>query len=363
MIKIVVVGPTPPPYGGQAIMIQNLKDAKFDNVKLYLVRASFTKDMNEIGKFSVAKIFTLFSIIVQIYYVRIKNNAKYLYFGPGGPNLVPMYRDVILLCFTRWLFKKVIFHFHAGSTYSLYDKIPNWFKYFFRKAYFNADVGIRITEFNPEDPKCLQAKKEVIIPNGLYDYYKQFDFAKKKKDFVTILFVGNIFKEKGIIELTEACNILAKRNVKFRVEVVGRFQSALLESLIIKKLEEYSIRELFSFPGVIIGREKYKYYYEADIFCLPTYFETFGLVIAEGMQFALPIVSTNVGGVPFLVENNVNGFLVEKKAIEDLADKLELLINNKELREEMGRNSRCIFLENFSITKFHNKIENVFKQL
>lgn len=363
MIKVVVIGPTPPPYHGQAIMIQNLVDAKLDGIKLFLVRASFSKDMNEIGKFNIAKIFALLSIIVQVFYVRIRYNAKFLYFGPGGPNLVPMFRDVILLCSTRWLFQKVILHFHAGSTYSLYHKIPGWLKYFFRKAYFNADIGIRITKFNPEDPKYLCAKKELIIPNGVYDYYSQLNITKPTKDFVTILFVGNIFKEKGIVELVEAINILAKRNFKFKVDVVGRFQSPSFERLIIEKLEHYSIREFFNFPGVIVGSEKLKYYYEADIFCLPTYFETFGLVIAEAMQFALPIVSTNVGGVPFLVNQNVNGFLVEKEEIEDLADKLETLISNKELRKNMGRNSRKLYLKNFSIEKFHKKMEDAFKML
>jgi glycosyltransferase involved in cell wall biosynthesis len=365
MIKVLIVGPTPPPYGGQAVMIKNLLDANYPDIKFYHVRATFSKDMSEIGKFSFSKVNDLIKMILKIIFIRIKHKVGYLYYGPGGPNFIPMYRDIIMLFFTRSLFKKTIFHFHAGSTYSLYHKIPRWVRFFFRKAYFNADIGIRVTKFNPPDPSELKAKREFIVSNGIYDDYKKYSAINERleKKWPIILFVGNIFKEKGITELIEACHMLRNRNFYFKVNVIGRFQSTEFEMLIRHKIIHYGLVDNFCFYGVLVGNEKYKHYFNADIFCSPTYFETFGLTIAEAMQFSLPIVSTNVGGVPELVEDGVNGFLVDKYDVQDLADKLEILLVKPDERLEMGVNSREIFLKKFTIEKFHSNMEFIFRSL
>lgn len=365
MRKILVVGPTPPPYGGQAVMIKNLLEAKYDNIQLYHVRADFSKDMSEIGKINFSKIISLIKLILKITYTKYRYKIKYLYFGPGGPNLVPMLRDIIMLNSTRYLFKKTIFHFHAGSTYSLYRKIPHWLKYFFRRAYFKSDISIRITEFNPDDPEKLKAKMEFIVPNGIFDNYTGYSDTHKRHEnkTPTVLFVGNVFKEKGIVELIEASKILLDRNLKFEVNVIGRIESEKFKKILNCKIDNYKLSSCFHFLGVLEGNEKNHYYYNSDIFCLPTYFETFGLVIAEAMQFRMPIISTKVGGVPFLVKDNVNGFLVDKGQIIELANKLEILLKDEALRKQMGERSRNYFLENFTIEKFHINMEKVFNSL
>lgn len=96
MIKILVVGTIPPPYHGQAIMIQTLLDTDYSDIKFYRVRAAFSKDINGIRKFNIGTVFGLVRIIYNIICIRLKNNVTCLYFGPGRPNLIPMYRDVIM---------------------------------------------------------------------------------------------------------------------------------------------------------------------------------------------------------------------------------------------------------------------------
>jgi len=87
------------------------------------------------------------------------------------------------------------------------------------------------------------------------------------------------------------------------------------------------------------------------------------LVLLEAMQFSLPVVSTFEGGIPDVVENGVTGFLVPQKDVEALAEKLELLIRNPELRKQMGEAGRKRYQEKFTLEKFENTLKDIIEQI
>ena len=66
--RILVVGQTPPPFGGQAIMIEALLDGKYKKAKLFHVRMSFSKEMDDMGKFALSKVFHLLKVVIEIIY-------------------------------------------------------------------------------------------------------------------------------------------------------------------------------------------------------------------------------------------------------------------------------------------------------
>lgn len=362
MIKILVLGQTPPPYGGQAIMIKKILEGSYNSIKIYHLRMNFSSEIDAVGKFQFKKIFHLFYLISSVYFFRIYYRINYLYYVPGGPNFIPLYRDILLLNAVRWLFTKTIFHFHAGSTYSMYNKIPKYLRPLFRKAYFYPDIAIRISLYNPNDPEMLFAKKEFIVENGIEDIYDD-RLSQKKTGTPKIIFLGLICEAKGICELLQACNTLNKNHEDFKLIVIGKFESKLFEKKIFSIVRDFCLEDKIDFTGILLGNDKLTHFYKGDIFCLPSHFETFGLVFLEAMQFSLPIVTTNVGGIPALVKQGENGFLVKKGDHIELANKLSELLHNKKLRIKMGVQGRKMYLENFTIDKFYIKIENVFLTL
>jgi glycosyltransferase involved in cell wall biosynthesis len=104
-----------------------------------------------------------------------------------------------------------------------------------------------------------------------------------------------------------------------------------------------------------------KYYSIADIFVLPSNFDTWGLVVNEAMNFGLPvIVSDRCGCAKGLVKGN--GFIFKAGDVNDLKEKLETLINDSDLRKEMGRKSMDI-IKNYSYDKTIDGILNAISSL
>ncbi|GBD89456.1 putative glycosyltransferase EpsD [bacterium BMS3Abin04] len=81
------------------------------------------------------------------------------------------------------------------------------------------------------------------------------------------------------------------------------------------------------------------------------------------MMFSLPIIATDWRGIPEIIEEGKNGFLVPVNDPDTTAEKIELLLKDSSLREIMGKKGREIFLEKFTLKKHLNKIEKVFKEI
>ena len=75
---------------------------------------AFSRGMKDMGKLQVYKVMHLLNIVIKIYYYRICRQVDILYYPPSGPNSA-VYRDMMILFPTRWMFRKTIFHFHASG--------------------------------------------------------------------------------------------------------------------------------------------------------------------------------------------------------------------------------------------------------
>ena len=128
-------------------------------------------------------------------------------------------------------------------------------------------------------------------------------------------------------------------------------------------VEERGLKEYAIYHGPKYGDEKKIFFSNADIFVFPTYYynETFGLVNLEAMQYKLPIVTTNEGGIPDVVKNEINGFICKRKDACLIADAIEKLLDSKELRLQMGEAGYQIFKEKFTLKVFNYNITKILK--
>lgn len=363
---IVLVGQTPPPFLGQAMMIERTLRGEYgDHIRLVHVRMGFSRATADIGKFSVLKIYELFRVIFGIYRAYFQHHAQVLYYFPAGPKYLPIFRDIVILFSTRWLFKKTIFHFRASGLSECYDRSPGWIKLLMRLAYFRPDIGIRLSEYTPEDAKKINAVVEVILPNGVEDPGPPQRQKAKPSGVVEIIFLGAITEAKGIDYLLDACFLLNRRGNKFKLTLVGEFDPWQYRKKVKRLIISKQLGDLVSLPGVLTGSQKAAAFSQADILCNPTFFHSEALpgVILEAMSYGLPVVATRWRGIPSLIDDGRTGFMVPIKDANALAEKLEILIKNPDLRWRMGMEGRERFLQHFTLPIYYQNLRKIFESL
>jgi glycosyltransferase involved in cell wall biosynthesis len=367
MINVLVVGQTPPPYGGQAMMIHRLVHSELEGVKIVHVRMGFSSSMGEIGRFRLSKLFHLISLITQITYHRVVNGARVLYYPPGGPQKVPMFRDIVLLGCTRWMFDKTIFHFHASGLAELYVRLPEWQRVLFRAAYFDVDAAVRISELTPEDGELIEAQREFIVPNGIDDPWPNLPERSNAPASVDrplqILYVGVLHEGKGLLTLVNACQRLNSNGVEFQLQLMGQPESEGFLARLQARIAAAEIGQQVRFLGVLNGEDKWAAYARADVLCHPTYYDTVPVVVLEAMASGLPVVSTNHSGVPSLVDDGHTGLLVNPRDDSALAEALRLVAIDGHLRLSMGTAGRARFEREFTLAIHIERIRRVFLEV
>lgn len=359
-LRVLVVGQTPPPFGGQAVMIEALLRSSPQRVRYFHVRLRYSDDMDSVGKFAIGKVWVLFTTILRVWWARLRHRTPMLYYPPSGPNMVPVLRDIVFLCATRWLFKRTVFHYHAGGVSGFEEKLPPVLRSLFRLAYRNASMAIRTAPQNPEDGKLLGAKRDMVVPNGIPDERGHVEERTAAPGApLVILFTGVLIPSKGVRVLLEAFRQVVEQHGNARLELMGRWGDAVFQQECEAFVAHHALTGKVSFLGVKRDKEKLEHFAGCDIFCFPSHFEaeSFGLVLLEAMQFAKPVVSTRWRGIPSVVEEGVNGFLLPVEDPAAVAHRLLQLIGDEGLRRQMGEAGRRIFAERFTLERFQHNME------
>jgi glycosyltransferase involved in cell wall biosynthesis len=195
-----------------------------------------------------------------------------------------------------------------------------------------------------------------LLRNPLNSYEKKkFKNRIGVKEDKMILSIGQFIYRKGFDILLNACSDL-DRNVG--VYIIGGQPTdeylSLIEKLKLTNIyfEGFKKKELLS-----------DYFKAADLFVLPTREDIWGLVINEAMASGLPVITTNrcIAGLE-LITDNYNGFLVSINDAENLSEKINLVVNNDQLRESMGRNS-LQKIKSYTIEEMVKRHINLFKEL
>ncbi|MDI9617669.1 glycosyltransferase family 4 protein [Methanothermobacter sp.] len=164
--------------------------------------------------------------------------------------------------------------------------------------------------------------KKIVIPNPIEYTPKRY---KKTYDTIDILFVGSLSKHKGPDILIKSFKKVDGDNLRLHIVGSGPMEGEL------RKLAEDDNR--IKFHGFLRGEELQSLYRMANVSVLPSiWYEAFGMVIIESFTNSVPVVASNIGGIPEIIVDNYNGFLFKPKNVDELSGILENLINPSILR-------------------------------
>lgn len=203
--------------------------------------------------------------------------------------------------------------------------------------------GVDIDKFKPHEEKRNLLRKKYNIP----------------QDAFTMIIVSRIknLRNKGHQHLL---NVLSEYEVSkyWHLVVIGKGKG--LGSLK-QKVKEHNLQDRVHLLGHKTDVENYEDM--ADVVVLPSYFETFGLVLAEGMAMEKPAVAFKVGGVPEVIEDNKTGFVVDYDNDDELVEKLAILAKNPDLCKQMGIQARKKVAKDFANRIMIKKLEEIYKSL
>jgi len=234
----------------------------------------------------------------------------------------------------------------------------------FGKFIQRADICTALTKLDFKDYGKLGVKREKIveIPNGVdlkqFQKIKKRDISIFKKKYglsKTILFVGRIHESKGLQYVIEAI-----KDLDCKLLIIG--EDSGYKKILEEKIKSLDIADKVIFAGNLRDKEKIKAYHSCDALVLYSEWEGFGITVIEAMASGKPVIVSNRGSLPFLVNNKKEGFIVKFKDITDLRKRIELILTNKEESKKMGMNGKKK-AKNYEWNKIVGMYLNVYKRI
>lgn len=299
---------------------------------------------------------------LPVIFMSIINNKKtkriILYSHPGAA--MSLFRQSLILALVKLFKVKSIMQLHAPEVDSYLTTF--WKKRLFSLAIINAD---RLNVLLPWwQTRLLQAninKPISILPNPLLAEWEKIArkpmFNKNNNDnTINILTLSRLESGKGVDKVLEAMFYLT-HNFTLTIAGEGRLLSSLKT-----RTEELGLSNRVTFSGWVSGCAKQQLFEQADIFCLPSSYDSFGMSFLEAMANGLPVVAMNWGPISDIVPDGKVGFLVEHSKPKLLADVINKL-TKPEIRKKMGEQGKAWSLDKFSSDNIGRDLKDIFEKL
>ena len=236
----------------------------------------------------------------------------------------------------------------------------------YRYSFFQTSKIIFHNEFDQDLFKkrriCKKESSCVIQGSGVdINKFKSNKSKNVYSDPIQILFPARIIREKGCIELFEACYELWEDGYNFRLNIAGDIDRENKSTLTRKEIDNIAMNKNINFYGKVQNMKLI--YNQNDIVVLPSWREGLSKSLIEAASMSLPIITTNVPGCEEIIENNQTGIIVPLKNKFFLKEAIKKLIKNPQLGMEYGLRARDLVKKKFEVSLINKKILKIYKDL
>lgn len=351
--KVCMVVPSFSAKGGIATVVSGYKNSELErkyDVK-YIESYCDGSKVKKIFKAIKAYILFLKQMVID------KPDLVHIHSSFGGS----FYRKLPFVYVANFFNVPVINHIHGSEITNLYVNASEGKKRLVENCFDKCKYLVVLSEEWKDNMQVVKTKTPKIVIENYSTIHREC-LKRKNHQKKNILFLGFITELKGCFDVPEIAKKVIAENENVKFILAGSGQTKKLQEIVAEK----GISQYFAFPGWVKKDEKETLLKNADIFFLPSYTEAMPMSILEAMGYGLPIVSTNVGGIPQLVEEGRNGYMVDPGKKDDFAEVILELIGNDELIYYMGKESIKKAYTKYSLEKHLEKLcklyENVLEE-
>jgi len=360
--RVLCVGPMPPPLHGQAFVFA-------ETYKILGMYQRYLVDINVSGKsLPQTLLIIVLSVVKTIVYLLTKK-ISIVYFTCSR-SLRGSLVDIIVILLSRMAGVTLVNHIHGSDFRRFYDDCPAFYRRIIELVYQKIDVSIVPMEGMDAQISALFPRMDVtIIHNFISDDVRHMG-RKRRSETIKILFLSNIMKSKGIMELLEAFSILSseKRAVSLTIagEIMGDrwWNKHTMKREFFRRIEKLRVSSNgnINYRGFVSGKEKACLLRESDILVLPSYNEALPLAIIEAMCAGNAIVATKTLYLDHYISDD-EGILVPIGDVYALAQAIRYLTVNESTLRQMQNHNRNVTGDQFSFARYRNDIILLFEFL
>ncbi len=358
-----MIGPGKGVIGGIATLVETLVPVLEQRADLFYFHTVQNRPLQESGKLTIRNFWLVLSQFVRFLRVlyTYRPNIIHLHTSQGYAWL----KDSFYILMGKAHRCKVIVHVNAADFNELYSTGSRFSQTYTRFAMGRADVVIAVSsEWYKYLTQLVPAERVQIIYNCI-DVNSFCPRSWSQDNHATnALFIGSVGSRKGAFDLIEASShFLKARDRSLQVWIAGYSEKGGDLERALARIKELQLEDVCQLLGTVYGKKKLDLLSAADLFVLPSYSEGLPLAILEAMSAGLPIVTTPVGGIPDVIKDGFNGFLVPPGDIKALAERIDILAKNPVLREKMGMRNREIAERELDVHPCVERLVNLYETL
>jgi glycosyltransferase involved in cell wall biosynthesis len=372
-IRVAIAGKVPPPVGGQNINIARVIRllGESEAIELLYWEWGFTRNWETGKRFGLGKVLELLKAIGGLLRLRLSGRIDFVLYSTGGPDVLPILRDLALLPFAWALCGKVCVYFQAAGIARKQAELPTLLTKLNRAVHRLCWGAIVITEYGRADPLALGITNIKVLPYGLEDHFSSLSARNPFDQPVrapVIINVGHLCADKGTPQLIAACGKLRKSGHAFSLRLVGECLPPYSARQLSLDVAAAQLSDCVAHSGLLQGSALWESYRGADLFVFSSVapYESFGLVLLEAMMMGLPAVVTDWrANADVLGRSEPAGGVVassdESLPLQDrLGGALESALMQRQRWLEWGARNRQRYLEEFSIGMYRSRLEAYF---
>ena len=375
--KILFIGPTPPPYSGPELSMQQFLESKTLNAEfdIQFLKTNFRSDNTKKGKLDLSMLTNFFIFFSKLIKLLIINRPKCVYYPITPTQIGWIGRDVWTILLSKLFGAKVIIHLR-GSHFKLnFQQFNSVIKKLVGFSLKKVDCAIVQASYlkNQFEP-FIKANKMAVLYQAM-DIEQYSNSHNSEIERGKILVMGHMTKAKGYTDILkiipDICNEFPYVKFYFAGNIRkgerGVFYNQFSGKKIIyedpfeaeEKILNSAFKNNYINLGIISGEDKMKHLQTTDIFLTASYSEGFSRSLLEAMSIGKPAVFTPVGAHREVFKNGVHGFSVVPGELDELSSALRNLLNDDKNREEIGFTNRQYVVSNFSIEKITDDFKTI----